>query len=105
MGIDQKLDQLLREAIGYKRLLRFGYKGNERMVEPHDYGIQNGIVRLLCWQMGGKSRSRVPGWRLIDVAEMQIAKCSTVISMEIGTSYPVSIITGMKFSFASGRKF
>jgi hypothetical protein len=43
MVIDQRLDQLLREAIAHKRLFRFGYKGNERIVEPHDYGIQYGI--------------------------------------------------------------
>jgi hypothetical protein len=71
MAVDKKLDQVLRSAIANKWLFRFRYKGNERIVEPHDYGIQNGIVRLLCWQVGGRSGSRIPGWRLVDVAEMQ----------------------------------
>jgi WYL domain-containing protein len=71
MAVDQKLDQLLRNAIQNKRLIRFVYKNNERIVEPHDYGIQNGIVRLFCWQVGGKSSSRIPGWRMIDVDGMQ----------------------------------
>jgi hypothetical protein len=71
MVVDQKLDQLLRNAIQNKRLIRFVYKSNERIVEPHDYGIQNGIVRLFCWQVGGKSSSRIPGWRMIDVDGMQ----------------------------------
>ncbi len=70
MAVDQKPDQLLREAIENKRLIRFVYKNNERIVEPHDYGIQNGIVRLFCWQVGGKSSSRIPGWRMIDVDGM-----------------------------------
>ena len=45
-----------------KQLLEFNYKGNDRVFEPHAYGIQNGIVRLLCWQVGGRSgqpRSRM----------------------------------------------
>ena|SRR5437879_7980456 len=71
MATDEDRDQLLRSAIANKRLLRFKYKSNERIAEPHDYGIQNGIVRLLCWQVGGQSSSRIPGWRLIDVTDMQ----------------------------------
>ena len=71
MAVNPELDSLLRRAIENMRLLRFSYKGNERIAEPHDYGIQNGIVRLLCWQVGGRSGGRIPGWRLIDVADME----------------------------------
>ena len=67
MAVDEQVDKLLRTAIEGKRLLRFEYKGSERIVEPHDYGIQKGIVRLLCWQVGGQSKGLLPGWRLIDV--------------------------------------
>jgi len=69
--MDEALDRLLREAIRTKHLLRFGYKGNERIVEPHDYGVHNGIVRLFCYQVAGKSGSRLPGWRLVDVSEIR----------------------------------
>jgi hypothetical protein len=71
MAVDQRLDQMLRSAIENKRLIRFRYKGSERIVEPHDYGVQNGIVRLFCWQVGGRSNNRIPGWRMIDVEGMQ----------------------------------
>jgi hypothetical protein len=71
MAVDQELDQLLYRAVEKKHLLRFRYKGSERVVEPHDYGIQNGVVRLFCWQVDGQSKSPLPGWRLIDVANMQ----------------------------------
>jgi hypothetical protein len=74
MAVDQKLDQLLRNAIENKQLIRFVYKNNERIVEPHDYGIQNGIIRLFCWQVGGRSSGRIPGWRMIDVAGIQNCK-------------------------------
>ncbi len=71
MAVDEEIDQLIRKAIIEKHLLRFTYKGQERIAEPHDYGIQNGIVRLFCYQVGGQSSSRLPGWRLVDVSEMQ----------------------------------
>ena len=68
---NQGSNQLLYSTIENRRLFRFRYKGNEQIVEPHDYGIQRGIERLLCWQIGGQSGGPIPGWRLIDVAEMQ----------------------------------
>jgi len=71
MAVDQQLDLLLRKAVAERHLLRFSYKGSERIVEPHDYGVQNGIVRLLCWQVGGKSKGRIPGWRLVDIDGIQ----------------------------------
>jgi hypothetical protein len=67
MAVDEHVDEMLYSAIGNKRLLRFRYKASLRVVEPHDYGIQKGIARLLCWQVGGKSSGRIPGWRWIDV--------------------------------------
>jgi hypothetical protein len=69
--VEEELDDLLRDAITEKHLIRFTYKGQKRIAEPHDYGIQNGIVRLFCYQVGGQSSSRLPGWRLVDVSEMQ----------------------------------
>jgi hypothetical protein len=49
-GVDKELDTLLRKAIEEKRLLRFTYKRQERVAEPHDYGVQKGITRLFCYQ-------------------------------------------------------
>jgi hypothetical protein len=68
---DQELDRLLRKAIGEKLLIRFRYKDQERIAEPHDYGVQKKIVRLFCYQVGGRSSNRIPGWRLLDVSGMQ----------------------------------
>jgi hypothetical protein len=67
MAVDQDLDRLIREAIAEKHLVQFGYKGKVRIAEPHDYGVQNGIVRLFCWQVSGRSSNRIPGWRMFDV--------------------------------------
>ena len=71
MPVEVDLDRLLREAIRTKHLLRFRYKNQERIVEPHDYGTQNGIVRLFCYQVAGRSRSPLPGGRVVDVHKIQ----------------------------------
>jgi WYL domain len=68
--VNASLEQLLLDAIRTRRLIRFRYKGRERIVEPHDYGIQNETVRLLCYQVAGHSSSRLPGWRMFDVSGM-----------------------------------
>ena len=65
------VDKLLRTAISERKRIRFIYQGKPRTAEPHDYGIQKGLVRLFCYQIGGESRSGpLPDWRLIDVPGM-----------------------------------
>lgn len=71
MAVDSGLHELLYGGIQNKRLIRFRYKNKQRIVEPHDYGVQKGIARLLVWQVGGQSSNHLPGWRWFDVAEMQ----------------------------------
>ena len=66
------VDQLLRGAIRNKRLIEFEYQQLKRMAEPHDYGIQNGIKKVLVYQVSGGSKSgRLPDWRLIAIASME----------------------------------
>ena len=49
----------LVRAIREKRLIEFTYKSSGvRIAEPHDYGIQKGIERLLAFQLSGESRTR-----------------------------------------------
>jgi hypothetical protein len=76
MDVDRAIDRGLRAAIAAKRLITFSYQGRPRKVEPHDYGINKGKVRLFCYQVGGESRSgKLPDWRLLevpDIAGMQV---------------------------------
>jgi histidyl-tRNA synthetase len=66
-----KVHELLLNAIEEKKLIQFNYQGKVRIAEPHDYGIQNGSVRLLSYQVGGASNSgRLPAWRWIEVPEI-----------------------------------
>ncbi len=34
--------------VEHRRLIRLIYQNKERIVEPHDYGIQNGSAKLLA---------------------------------------------------------
>lgn len=63
---DPQLDQLLRTAIEQTRLMRLRYQNRDRIIEPHDYGEQNGVIKLLTYQIGGSSSGRLPNWRWMD---------------------------------------
>jgi len=67
--VDQELDELIRSAIMQKHLLRFSIKAKSELQNPTT--IQNGIVRVSCFQVAGRSTSPLPGWCLVDVHEMQ----------------------------------
>ena len=74
------LDEQLRFAIAHKRLIQFSYAGAQRVAEPHDYGVQNGVVKLLVYQRlaseTGTLRHGAKCWRLLDVSK--IADCSVL---------------------------
>lgn len=67
----ETIDAQLRFAITNKRLVKLSYSGSLRIVEPHDYGVQKGAVRLLAYQQQGLGpKKSEPGWRLFDVAKI-----------------------------------
>lgn len=70
MPSESHTDELIREAIRQKRLLQIEYKGRTRIVEPHDYGICKGSVKLLAYQVGGSSSARIPNWRWIEADQI-----------------------------------
>jgi hypothetical protein len=49
------VDRLLRAAIEQKRLVELVYSNKLRVLEPHDYGIHKGSVKLLAYQVAGFS--------------------------------------------------
>jgi hypothetical protein len=63
---EAKINPLLRTAIEQKRLIRLFYKDKERIVEPHDYGVHNGVVKLFAYQVGGFSSQKLPNWRWME---------------------------------------
>jgi hypothetical protein len=65
---DPDLDKLIRRAIRNKQLMRLIYQGKDRVIEPHDYGIHKGVVKLLAYQVRGASTGRLPGWRWLEVS-------------------------------------
>ena len=60
---EPNVNPLIWAAIEQKRLLRFRYKNRERIVEPHDYGIHTGLIKLFGYQVGGSSSQKLPNWR------------------------------------------
>jgi hypothetical protein len=62
-GVDPDINPLIWTAIEHKRLLRFRYKNRERIVEPHDYGIHKGLIKLFGYQVAGSSSRKLPNWR------------------------------------------
>ena len=64
------VDELLLQAIRERRLIRLRYAEKNRIVEPHDYGIQSGVAKLLAYQVGGSSSGHLPHWRCLDVDRM-----------------------------------
>lgn len=69
--VDPAVHQLILSAIHERRLLRFSYHDRDRIVEPHDYGIQKGTVHLFTYQIAGESgSSRLPDWRKFAVTNM-----------------------------------
>jgi hypothetical protein len=52
----RRIDKLLRTAIEQKRLIRFNYRDKARIVEPHDYGVHKGSVKVFGYQVGGASK-------------------------------------------------
>jgi predicted DNA-binding transcriptional regulator YafY len=68
-----KLDELLRAAIQQTKLLRLRYRNKDRIVEPHDYGQHNGVIKLLTWQISGSSNGPLPGWRWMEIEQISDA--------------------------------
>lgn len=82
LGVDLTTHQLIWSSIEKRHHIQFLYDGKKRIAEPHDYGIQNGCIRLLVYQFAGESNSgRLPAWRLTDVDGITELKT-------LGTSFP-----------------
>ena len=62
-----RIDELLRKAIEQRRVIRFNYRDKPRIVEPHDYGVHRGSVKLFGYRVGGASSEPLPNWRWAQV--------------------------------------
>lgn len=63
---DPRINPLIWAAIEHRRLIRLAYKNRERIVEPHDYGVHKGTVKLLAYQVSGVSSGKLPNWRWME---------------------------------------
>jgi hypothetical protein len=69
---EHRLDSQLRFAIANKRLIRFTYQSVVRVAEPHDYGVRDGVPKLLAYQRqkGGRKDRVVRGWRSLEILKV-----------------------------------
>lgn len=68
------VDSRIRQAIAGKNLVEIHYKHQTRIVEPHDYGVQNGVDRVFVYQLrvtAGRTGKDAVGWRLLDVPKIE----------------------------------
>jgi hypothetical protein len=68
------IDEQLRFAIAYKRLIQVTYDAHVRVLEPHDFGIQKKATRLLAYQVRGGSahaNNGGRGWKLLKVSKIE----------------------------------
>src|ERR1700752_525033 len=79
------VDAKVRFAIANRRLMQFHYGGNQRIVEPHDYGVIGNVPRLLVYQRSkvGSAGSQAIGWRLLDLPK--IVNCVVLDDTFAGT--------------------
>lgn len=72
---EPEINPVIWTAIEQRRVLRFRYKNRERIVEPHDYGIHRGVIKLFGFQIGGSSSEPLPNWRWAEqdlMSELQL---------------------------------
>ncbi|HEX4277067.1 MAG TPA: hypothetical protein VHZ74_17045 [Bryobacteraceae bacterium] len=75
MPASDAVNLALWAAIDQRRLLRLTYKGRDRIVEPHDYGIHHGVNKLFAYQIGGSSSQKLPNWRWLEenlIADLEV---------------------------------
>ena len=67
------IDEQIRRAISEKRLIEVRYKARARIAEPHDYGRQHDLDRLLIYQLmaDNPAAGHETGWRLLDVRKIE----------------------------------
>ena len=67
------LDYRIRFAIAHRRLIEVTYQRFTRLAEPHDYGRQGGVDRLLVYQLRDPARPGhiSTGWRRLDVTTVE----------------------------------
>jgi len=64
--------QTIKQAIQNKKLMQFWYHNNQRIAEPHVFGVTtNDKLAVLTRQVGGYSSSGgLPDWRMFYVDEI-----------------------------------
>ncbi len=86
------MKRLIEVAIAEKRIVRFRYKGLNRIGEPHVLGKKNGKDQLLLFQLAGQTSTEgLPQWRRVNVdeiSELEITKYGFDMKRHVNTGNP-----------------
>jgi hypothetical protein len=65
-----RVNDLVREAIHKKRLLKLSLRGHKLLVEPHAYGLSSqGKPSLLCYRVSDDIATS-EGWKVLSLTEI-----------------------------------
>lgn len=83
------MNQNIMAAIHSKTLVEVQYHGFERGIEVYACGAaRSGDEVALCYQISGGSESgKVPGWKLLKIAEMSSVEATEVLSSRGASEY------------------
>lgn len=77
--MQQKIS-LLNKAIMNHHSVNFDYHGRNRIVNPHFYGINGGVMQLHAFQIGGESeQGGLPDWRNFIIGDIINLKSTDAI--------------------------
>lgn len=101
--------EMLCIAINNKQFIEFEYKQCGRIAEPHDYGMIDGVKKLLTYQIEGESQNvegesqngRLPDWRWADVDISHACEYWIINSLEREPRPLGSILFGIAASLVS----
>lgn len=71
------IEEIIKQAINEKRILKFEYKGKDRIVEPHLYGKSKKNIQkdlLHAFQTDGESNRGELGWKNFFTDEVKAIK-------------------------------
>jgi hypothetical protein len=85
-------------------VIQFASKNKPRIVEPHDYGIHKGEIKLFGYQVGGQSSEPLPNWRwsLVNLIS-DLGYCPRALPAGAPLS-PANIINGIRLSSEWSRR-
>ncbi len=100
---DQELYDKLAEAIVWRKVIIFKYKGEKRIAEPFKIGIlrRNNRIYLEAWQLAGYSKSgKLPPWRLYRIERIKALEVTDIEAASYRPGYKPTDLRMSEIAYA-----